>query len=135
MNDHAIEIVVDGVPEQCRADVADHVALALMSAGATVDFSARLQRGAPSSHALRGVRAVVRVGDTAQLHMLPGPEQTSFDAATAVRIAIGVVLLLVLFGSCGCISACGWTASSRRRPSGGFGGATCGEPRWHRRCC
>ncbi|HEY1856962.1 hypothetical protein [Acidocella sp.] len=98
MNDHEVEIVVGGGAAHRRADVADHVALTLMSAGATVDFSARPRRPVPPGQTLCGVRAVVRMGDTAQPHMPPGPEQKSFDAPTAVRIAIGVVLLLALFG-------------------------------------
>jgi hypothetical protein len=99
MNNDNVEIVITGGAGAIAATAADHIALALKGAGATVDFPGRPQRGATSNQALRGVRAVVRMGERAQPHMLPGTNRNGFDAPTAARIAIGVVLLLVLFGA------------------------------------
>ena len=60
MNDSEIEITVSGGPGLPVADAADHVALALMSTGAAVDFPGRPRREASPGRTLRGVRAVVR---------------------------------------------------------------------------
>jgi hypothetical protein len=99
MNNDSVEIIITGGAGGSAVNVADHVALALMGAGATVDFPGRRQRGATSNQVLRGVRAVVRMGESAQRHMLRCTNRNGFDAPTAARTAIGVVLLLVLFGA------------------------------------
>jgi hypothetical protein len=70
-----------------------------MSAGATVDFSGRPQRGTTSGRTLRGLRTVVRVGEKAHPITPPGADRKGMDAPTAARIAVGVVLLLTLFGA------------------------------------
>ena len=81
MYDGEIEITVGGDPGQAVADAADHVALALMSAGAAVDFPGRPRREAERARTLRGVRAVVRTAVGAQPGMLPGPRRAGFDLA------------------------------------------------------
>ena len=67
-----------------------------MGAGATVDFPGRPQREARSGQTLRGVYAVVRMAGDAGLAALPGPDRGGGDLSAAVKVAIGVVLLLVL---------------------------------------
>jgi len=53
----------------------------------------------PAGQGLCGVRAVVRVVETAPPAMLLEPAHKGLDARTAVRIALGMMLLLVLFGA------------------------------------
>ncbi len=96
MDDNEIEITVGGGPGQAVADAADHVALALMSAGAAVDFPGRPRRGATPGRTLRGVRVVVRTAAGARPEPPPGPGRKGFDLPAAAKVAVGAVLLLAL---------------------------------------
>ncbi|MBW4093085.1 MAG: hypothetical protein HIU82_18585 [Proteobacteria bacterium] len=96
MDDNEIEITVGGGPGQAVADAADHIALALMSAGAAVVFPGRPRREAERARTLCGVRAVVRTSVGAQPGMLRGPSRAGFDLPIAPKVAVGAVPLLAL---------------------------------------
>jgi len=96
MNNDDLEIILAGGAGRSASNAADHIALALMGAGATVDFPGRPNREARSGQTLRGVHAVVRIAGSAGLAALPGAGQEGFDLPAAAKIAVGVVALLVL---------------------------------------
>ena len=97
MSEDEIEITVSGGPGRPMAEAADHVALALMSAGATVDFPGRPTRATRPSRTLRGVRAVVCLsGDVAQATSGASAPR-GLDLAAVAKLGVGVVLLLTLF--------------------------------------
>jgi hypothetical protein len=91
-----VEIVITGGAGVLTAAVADHVALALMGAGATVDFPGRPNQGVRPGQTLRGVHAVVRMAEGAGLAVLPGFSVGGGNLPAAAKLAIGVALLLVL---------------------------------------
>jgi hypothetical protein len=97
MDDSQIEITVGGGPGPRVAEAADHVALALMSAGATVDFPGRPRREAGPDRALRGVRAVVRVAGGMGPGASAAAGRTGLDLATVAKTGVGAVLTLALF--------------------------------------
>ncbi len=97
MDDNAIEITVGGNPGRAMADAADHVALALMTAGAAVDFPGRPQRESRSSQTLRGVRAVVRTAGRAGRGTSAASGRGGWGLAASAKVAVGVVLMLALF--------------------------------------
>jgi hypothetical protein len=96
MNKDNVEIIITGGAGGSTADAADHVALALMGAGATVDFPRRPNQAARPGQTLRGVHAVVRMAGSAGLAVSPGASQEGVDLPAAAKIAVGVVALLVL---------------------------------------
>jgi len=59
MSNDDLEIIIAGGVG--RSAAADHIALALMGAGASVDFPGRPHLEARSGQTLRGVHAVVRM--------------------------------------------------------------------------
>ena len=91
MNNDDLEIVIAGGAGRSAADTADRIALALMGAGALVDFPGRLNREARSGQTLRGVHAVVRMARGAGLTVLPGASQEGFDLPAAAKIVVGAV--------------------------------------------
>ncbi len=95
MSNDDLEIIIAGGVGRSAA-AADHIALAMMGAGASVDFPDRPNREARSGQTLRGVRAVVRMEGEAGLAALPGASQEGFGLPAAAKIAVGVVALLVL---------------------------------------
>jgi hypothetical protein len=97
MNDSEIEITVSGGPGQPVAEAADHVALALMSAGATADFPGRPRRGATPGRTLRGARVVVRMAGKAHTTTSTAPGGKALDLAIVAKLGVGVVLTLALF--------------------------------------
>jgi hypothetical protein len=96
MNIDNVEITIAGGAGGSAVTAADHVALALMGAGATVDFPGRANREARSVQTLRGVHAVVRMEGGAGPVVLPGASREGFNLPAAAKIAVGVVALLVL---------------------------------------
>ena len=96
MNIDNVEIIITGGAGGAAANAADHVALALMGAGATVDFPGRPNQAARPGQTLRGVRAVVRMAESAGLAVLPGASEEGVDLPAVAKIAVGVVALLVL---------------------------------------
>ncbi len=99
MNNDDLEIIIAGGAGRSAANAADHIALALMRAGASVDFPRRPNREARSGQTLRGVHAVVGMAGGAGLAALPGASRAGFDLPAAAKIAIGVVALLALCGA------------------------------------
>src|SRR5271156_1451749 len=91
-----VEIIMPGGARGVAASAADHVALALMGAGATVDFPGRPNHAERPGQTLRGVHAVVRMAESAGLAVLPGASEEGVDLPAAAKIAVGVVALLVL---------------------------------------
>ena len=91
-----MEIIITGGARGAAANAADHVALALMGAGATVDFPGRPNQAARPGQTLRGVHVVVRMAGGAGLAVLPGSSRGGENLPAAIKIAIGVVLLLAL---------------------------------------
>jgi len=91
-----VEIIITGGAGGATANAADHVALALMGAGATVDFPGRPSQMTRPGQTLRGVHAVVRMAGGAGLAVSPGSSWGGGSLPIAVKVAIGVVLLLVL---------------------------------------
>ena len=96
MNVDNVEIIITGGAGGAASKAADHVALALMGAGATVDFSGRPDQAARPGQTLHGVHAVVRIAGSAGLAVLPGSSRGGGNLPTAAKVAIGAVLLLVL---------------------------------------
>jgi hypothetical protein len=96
MNVDNVEIIITGGARGAAANAADHVALALMGAGATVDFPGRPNQAARPGQTLRGVHAVVRMAGGAGLAVLPGSSRGGRSLPAAVKVALGAVLLLVL---------------------------------------
>ncbi len=101
MDDNEIEITVSGGPGEPVADAADHVVLALMSAGAVVDFSDRPQRGAMPGRTLRGVRAVIRTAARTRPEPPPGPGRSR--AVRGKREAFGCMPRLRRFYPLFCV--------------------------------
>ena len=95
MSNDDLEIIIAGGAGRSAA-AADHIVLALMGAGASVDFPGRPNREARSGQTLRGVHAVVRMEGRAGLAALPGASQEGGGLPAAAKIAVGVVALLVL---------------------------------------
>jgi hypothetical protein len=95
MNIDNVEIIITGGAGGSTANAADHVALALMGAGATVDFPGRPNQAARPGQTLRGVHAVVRM-EGASLAVLPGSSRGGGNLPAAAKVAIGEVLLLML---------------------------------------
>ena len=91
-----VEIIISGSAGGLAATAADHIALALMTAGATVDFTGRPNQAVRPGHTLRSVHAVVRIAGRAGVALLPGPSRERFDLPAAAKITVGVVLLLML---------------------------------------
>ncbi|MGP8027204.1 MAG: hypothetical protein ACLPJJ_10890 [Acidocella sp.] len=96
MSNDDLEIIIAGGAGRSAANAADHIALALMGAGASVDFPGRPNREARSGQTLRGVHAVVRMEGGAGLAVLPGSSRGGGNLPAAAKIAVGVVALLVL---------------------------------------
>jgi len=91
-----VEIIITGGAGGAAAHAADHVALALMGAGATVDFPGRPNQAVRLAQTLRGVHAVVRIAGGAGLAVLPGFSRGRGSLPAAAKLVIGVVLLLAL---------------------------------------
>ena len=91
-----VEIIISGGAGGLAATAADHIALALMTAGATVDSPSRPNQAVRPGQTLRGVHAVVRVAGRAGVALLPGPSRERFGLPAAAKITVGVVLLLML---------------------------------------
>ncbi len=72
MTNDNVEIVITGGAGAIAATAADHIALALMGAGATVDFPGRPNQAVRPGQMLRGVHAVVQMAEGAGLAVLPG---------------------------------------------------------------
>jgi len=87
MNNDELEIIIAGGAGRSASNAADHIALALMGAGASVDFPGRPHREAGSDQTLRGVHAVVRLAGGAGLAVLPGASQEGFDLPVAAKLA------------------------------------------------
>ena len=96
MNRDNVEIVVTGGAGGSAATAAEHIALALTRAGATVDFPGRPNQAVRLGQTLRGVHAVVRMAGGAGLAASPGSSRGEGNLPAAAKVAIGVVLLLVL---------------------------------------
>ena len=96
MNNDDLEIIMTGGAGRSAANAADHIALALMEACASVDFPGRPNREARSGQTLRGVHAVVRMAGNEGLALLSGPGRKGADLPAATKIAVGVVALLAL---------------------------------------
>ena len=96
MNNENVEVIVTGGAGGAAANAADHIALALMGAGASVDFPGRPNREARSGQTLRGVHAVVRMAGSVGLAVLSGPSPGGSGLPVAAKIAAGVVALLAL---------------------------------------
>jgi hypothetical protein len=79
------------------AEAADHVALALMSAGATVDFLGRPGSEMRPARALRGVHAVIRMPGRAARATSGASARRGLDLGTVAKLGLGVVLMLALF--------------------------------------
>jgi hypothetical protein len=97
MSEDEIEITVGGGPGRPVAEAADQVALALMSAGATVDFPSRPTEAAATDGTLRGARVVVRTAGRARRTTSAAPGGKGLDLAAVAKLAVGVVLMLALF--------------------------------------
>ena len=78
------------------ANVAAHIALALMGAGASVDFPGRTNREARFGQTLRGVHAVLRMAGRTAPAALPRASREGFNLPAAAKIAFGMLALLVL---------------------------------------
>lgn len=96
MNIDSVEIIINGGIGGSAATVADHIALALMAAGATVDFPGRQQREVMSGRTLRDVHAVVRMASGEGRAALPVANRGGENLSAAVKVAVGVVLFLAL---------------------------------------
>src|SRR5271154_3623920 len=96
MNIDSVEIVVNGGGGGAAATTAPHIALALMAAGATVDFPGRQQREGMSGRTLRGVHAVVRMARGEGRAELPIASRGGENLSAALKVAGGVVLFLAL---------------------------------------
>ena len=96
MNNDELEIIIAGGAGRSASNAADHIALALMGAGASVDFPDRPNREGRSGQTLRGVHAVVRMAGSTGPAVLPGASQEGGGLPAAAKIAVAVVALLVL---------------------------------------
>ena len=114
MNIDNVDIITGGAGG-AAANAADHVALALMGAGATVDFPSRPSQMTRSGQTLRGVHAVVRMAGGAGLAVSPGSSWGGGSLPTEPS------RLPSAWCCCWCcaalrsgfILACGWTRPSR----------------------
>ena len=96
MNNDDLEVIITGGAGRSPTDAAEHIVLALMGAGASVDFPGRPNRAGRSGQTLRGVHAVMRMEGGAGPAVLPGASQEGFGLPAAAKVAVGVVALLVL---------------------------------------
>jgi hypothetical protein len=101
-----IEVVIRGRPGSGAFNAAYAAAQALEAAGASVDLQSPVAQSELAADALRGVRVIVKVEDSGADATIE-PMRLLSAAGTVrrnglsdiVKIGIGVVLLLMLFGA------------------------------------
>jgi hypothetical protein len=99
-----IEIVVRGAPGSGAYNAVNVAARALAAEGASVDLRTIFTLDELAADALRGVRVLLRVETTAVAPSLvvtdsDGGDVSGFALGNVAKIGLGVVLLLMLFGT------------------------------------
>jgi hypothetical protein len=99
-----IEVIIRGRPGSGAFNAAHAAAQALEAAGASVDLRSPLTNSELSTDALRGVRVMVSVEDSAgvpePLRLLPGTSAARRRGLSDIaKVGIGALLLLMLFGA------------------------------------